>query len=55
MSGMPGIQVKAYRHNDGSSFIAIQRGSLFWTKIRTDEVVQLCNDLMDALEDMEKK
>lgn len=53
-ANLPNLRPLLNKHNDGSKYVAISRGSWSWMKIRLDEVPALCNELMDLYESEQK-
>ena len=46
----PKLHVRLNRHQDGTRFIAISRGSMLWFRITLDEAPDLADALIDLHE-----
>ena len=50
----PKLHVRLNRHQDGTKYVSLQRGSWSWMKISLTEIPTLCNELMDIYEQENK-
>lgn len=55
MADIPRLKVKTLPGEDGNTFVALTRGELAWMRVRYNEITNICNELIDALEEHEKE